>query len=65
MKKIEVEKYLFTPTTACSSPQTGNSNDVSVIDVARLKVVKSVPVGHARRDLAAIMLLVAQNRHAA
>ena len=31
------EKYLFTT--------NGNSNDVSVIDVAAMKVVKSVPVG--------------------
>lgn len=33
------EKYLFTA--------NGNSNDVSVIDVASLKVVKSIPAGQA------------------
>jgi YVTN family beta-propeller protein len=31
------EKYLFTT--------NGNSNDVSVIDVEDLKVIKSIPVG--------------------
>ena len=51
----EVEKYLlvgqrvwhlaFTPDEKYLLTANGVSNDVSVIDVANLKVIKSIPVG--------------------
>ena len=52
---FEVEKYLlvgqrvwqmaFTPDEKLLFTTNGNSNDVSVIDVESLKVIKSIPVG--------------------
>ena len=56
-KKLEVEQYLLvgqrvwqlalTPDEKLLFTTNGNSNDVSVIDVPSLKVVKSMPVGMA------------------
>jgi len=56
-KKLEVERYLLvgqrvwqlalTPDEKLLFTTNGNSNDVSVIDVPNLKVVKSMPVGIA------------------
>ncbi len=56
-KTLEVEKYLlvgqrvwqlaFTPDEKLLFVTNGNSNDVSVIDVPSLTVVKSIPVGTA------------------
>ena len=56
-KTLEVEKYLlvgqrvwqlaFTPDETQLFVTNGNSNDVSVIDVPSLTVVKSIPVGTA------------------
>ena len=56
-KKLEVEQYLLvgqrvwqlalTPDEKLLFTTNGNSNDVSVIDVPNLKVVKSMPVGMA------------------
>ena len=56
-KELEVEKYLlvgqrvwqlaFTPDEKLLFTTNGNSNDVSVIDVPSLTVVKSMPVGDA------------------
>jgi YVTN family beta-propeller protein len=55
MKTYEVEKYLlvgqrvwhmdFTPDQKLLVTTNGNSNDISIIDVADRKVLKSVPVG--------------------
>jgi YVTN family beta-propeller protein len=56
-KTLEVETYLlvghrvwqlaFTPDEKLLFTTNGNSNDVSVIDVPNLKVIKSIPVGTA------------------
>ena len=56
-KALEVEKYLlvgqrvwqlaFTPDDKLLFVTNGNSNDVSVVDVPSLTVVKSIPVGDA------------------
>jgi YVTN family beta-propeller protein len=42
-----VWQLAFTPDDSLLFVTNGNSNDVSVIDVPSLKVVKSVPVGDA------------------
>jgi YVTN family beta-propeller protein len=42
-----VWQLAFTPDEALLFATNGNSNDVSVIDVPSLKVVKSIPVGTA------------------
>jgi YVTN family beta-propeller protein len=52
-KTLEIEDYLlvgqrvwqFDARRETSLRHNGNSNDVSVIDVASLKVLKSIPVG--------------------
>ena len=54
---LEVQKYLlvgqrvwqlaFTPDEKLLYATNGNSNDVSVIDVASQKVIKSIPVGRS------------------
>jgi YVTN family beta-propeller protein len=64
VKTREVAKYLlvgqrvwhaaFTPDDKYLLTANGVSNDVSVIDVAALKVIKSVQVGESPWDLAIV-----------